>query len=58
MSTQKACLESSRVYQAVTGENGEIKHYVRMTVNSFKEHYRNHKQHLQMRRNFLNIFGS
>ena len=40
------CLESSLVYQAevTTRDNGEIKHYVEMTANYFKERYRNHKK--------------
>ena len=42
----KRCLESSLVYQAevITRDNGEIKHYIGMTANSFKERYRNHKK--------------
>jgi hypothetical protein len=42
----KHCLESSLVYQAevTTRDNGEIKHYIGMTANSFKERYRNHKK--------------
>ena len=42
----KRCLESSLVYEAevITRDNGEIKHYIGMTANSFKERYRNHKK--------------
>ena len=42
----KRCLESSLVYQAevITRDNGEIKHYIGMTANSFKERSGNHKK--------------
>jgi hypothetical protein len=42
----KHCLKNSLVYQAevTTRDNGEIKHYVGMTANSFKERYRNHQK--------------
>jgi hypothetical protein len=42
----KRCLESSLVYQAevITRDNGEIKRYIEITANSFKERYRNPKK--------------
>jgi hypothetical protein len=43
------CLESSLVYQAedTTRDNGEIKHYVGMTANSFKNVIETTKNHLR-----------
>ena len=40
------CLSSSIVYKAevTTRDNGEVKEYIGMTANSFKERYNNHKK--------------
>ena len=40
------CLSSSIAYKAEvkTRDNGEVKEYIRMTANSFKERHNNHKK--------------